>query len=176
VKSYKNPSLTFKPKIINLKKRDADKVIAEIERKINAGEQADINPLEIIYLPLYGSKSKKTTAELLDTAIKLTPKVASDDKNKRNKLCDLLILLTATFVSDEELNRILEANMFNLENNRAVRVLEARGEARGDLQRAIKVARKMLQAGEDYTKISTFTELDMDRIAELDKERLALAG
>jgi len=42
-------------------------------------------------------------------------------------LNDLLILLTSTFVNDEELEKILEANMRILEDNRAVRVLEARG-------------------------------------------------
>ena len=111
VTDYINPSMTFTPKIINLKNRDADKVLTEIEKKIQTGEHNNINALEIIYLPLYGSPSGKNTADLLDTVIKLAPKVAKDDKHKQNKIQDLLILLTGSFVSVEELNKILEENM-----------------------------------------------------------------
>jgi len=66
VTSYTNPSISFNPKIINLKERDADKVLAEIDKKLQVGDYNGINPLEIIYLPLYGSESGKTTAELLE--------------------------------------------------------------------------------------------------------------
>ena len=48
VTSFKSPSMTFTPKIINLKERDADKVLAEIERKLDAGEHAEINELQLI--------------------------------------------------------------------------------------------------------------------------------
>ena len=106
VTSYKNRSLTFAPKIINLKERDADKVLKEINKKLKDGKCSEINILEIIYLPLYGSASGKTTSDLLDEAIKLTPK-AIGDKHKQHKLQDLLILLTVSFIGNEELNKIL---------------------------------------------------------------------
>jgi len=125
-----------------------------------------INALEVIYLPLYGSISKKTTNDLLDIAIKLTPKVVKNDKQKQSKMHDLLILLTGSFVSDEELNTILEANMRVLEDSPAVRVLEDRGRN----QRNIEIAQNMLNAGEDYSKISRFTGLDIERITALDTE------
>ena len=57
--------------------------------------------------------------------------MAKDDKKKQEKLQDLLILLTSSFISDKELNKILEDNMRILEDTTAFRVLEARGEARG---------------------------------------------
>jgi len=56
--------------------------------------------------------------------------------------------------------------MINLENNSAVRVLEARGRN----QEKISVAKVMLQDGEDYAKISRFTGLGTDIIMELEKE------
>jgi len=168
VTKYNNPSISFNPKIICLKDRDADIVLTEIDRKIKAGEHDKINELEIIYLPLYGSLSGKTTPELLDTAIKLTPQVIKDDKSKQQKLYDLLILLTGSFVSDDELNKIMEANMRILEDSPAVRVLENRGMN----QKAIKIAQNMLRAGEDYAKIAQFTELSIERIEELAKEEL----
>ena len=171
ITSYKNPSLTFTPKIINLKDRDADKVLAKIDKKLKAGVQKSINELEIVYLPLYGSKSGKTTSQLLDTAIKLVPKVVEDDKQKRNKLHDLLILLAGSFVTDTELNTILEANMRILEDSPAVRVLEDRGVRKGIEQ----TARNMLLDGDDFSKISRITGLDVDRIAELQNELQAIS-
>ena len=164
-----------RPQIVCLKDRDADIVLAEIDRKLNAGEHESINILEIIYLPLYGSESGKSTSELLDTAIKLTPKVIKDDKSKQQKLYDLLILLTGSFLSDEELNRVMEANMRILEDSPAVRVLEDRGVIRGMNQKAIEIAKNMLHRGRSYQEISEDTGLSVDRITELDKEIKALA-
>jgi len=167
--SYTNPSTTFAPKMINLKERDADKILFEIDKKIKAGERLNINELQLIYLPLYGSESGKTTAELLDTAIKLAPLLAKDDAVKQRKLQDLIILLTSTFVSDEELSKILEANMIRMEDNRAVRVL-------GNLarkQREIEIAINMLRDGDDAPKISRITGLSIERINELQAEMLA---
>ena len=76
---YINKSISFKPIIIDLSERDADKTLAEIDRKIKAGEHSSINELEIIYLPLYTSKSGKTTADLLDIAVKLAPQVVKEE-------------------------------------------------------------------------------------------------
>ena len=164
VTCYKSPSMAFTPKIINLKERDADKELLEIDRKLKANE--NINELLLIYLPLYGSESGKTTVELLDTAIKLTSEVAKDDKLKLGKLQSLMILLNSTFISDEELQKVLEANRMVLEDNRAVRVLSNMG--RG--QEKIDIAKNMLKEGEDITKISRFTQLEISRIIELQSE------
>ena len=179
VAQYDNPTVSVKPKIICLKDRDADIVLSEIDRKLKTGEHERINALEVIYLPLYGSKSKKTTAELLDNAIKLAPKVAWGDRSKQHKLQDLLILLAGSFVSDEELNRILEDNMRILEDSPAVRVLEDRGVRKG-VQQGIaqgieQTATNMLRRGRSYHEISEDTGLTADRIEELEKELLAHA-
>ena len=168
---YVSPSMTFKPKIINLKDRDADKALAEIDRRLKAGKHDEINELEIIYLPLYSSASGKTTADLLDLAIKLTPQVVKDDRKKQEKLQDLLILLTGSFVSESELSKVMEANMRILEDTTGFRLIEARGMN----QKAIEIAQNMLRAGEDYAKIVQFTGLNMERVEELAKEILVNA-
>ena len=169
VTSYTSPSMTFTPKIINLKERDADMELSGIKKKLKAGEH--INELLLIYLPLYGSESGKTTVELLDTAIKLTPEVAKDDMVKLDKLQSLMILLNSTFVSEKELEQILEANSMVLENNRAVRVIKDMGRKQGILQgieQGIEqTAINMLQEGEDFAKISKFTRLDTAKLMEL---------
>ena len=182
VTQYENPSISFKPKVIYLKDRDADSVLSEIEDKIKTGKELEVNELELIYLPLYGSLSGKATPELLETAIKLTSRVVREDNVKRRKLYDLLILLTGSFVSDEELSRILEANMRILEDSTAVRVLEDRGIRKG-IQQGIEqgvlqgvqqgfeqTAKNMLKDGDDESKISRITGLAIKRIEELRDE------
>ena len=140
-------------------------VLAEIDRKLKTGEYALINPLEVIYLPLYGSESGKTTSDLLDAAIKLTTKVVND-RDKQHKLQDLLILLTVSFISDEEFRKVLKANMRVLEDSTAVRVL---GEW-GRNQEKIEIATNMLRDGDDAQKVSRITGLDIIRVAELQEE------
>ena len=167
--------MVFKPKIINLKKRDADKVLAEIDKKLQAGDYSGINTLEIIYLPLYGSESGKTTAQLLDTAIKLVPQVTKTDKHKQRKLHSLMALLACTFIGIEETKKIWEVNMRILEDNPFIVVVENHGMNRGRSEMAIEIAQNMLLDGDDYVKISRMTGLDVDRIAELDNELQANA-
>ena len=81
---------------------------------------------------------------------------------------DLLILLTASFINDNELNKIMEANMRILEDTTAFRVFEARGRN----EREIEIAKSMFQDGDDYTKIARNTGLSIERIEELAKEEL----
>jgi hypothetical protein len=162
VTSYENPSLTFKPKIINLKERDADALLAEIEGKLKAGE--NINELKLIFLPLYGSKSGKTTVDLLNKALKLTFE-ASKDKEKRGKLQSLMILLASTFISEEELFRVWEENHMVLEGkgSRAIKVLTEIGMKKGLEQ----TAENLLRRGLSIQEISEDTGLSEARISEL---------
>ena len=186
ITTYKSPSMTFTPKIINLKERDADKVLEEIEAKLKreesgesgeSGEDESINELLLIYLPLHGSSSGKTTADLLDTAIKLTPRVTKGDEEKKAKIHSLMILLSSTFVTDDELNKILEENSMYLENNRAVRVLEERGMRKGFSQgmaqgmlRLEQTAKNMLRGGLSLQQILEYTGLEYKRLLELQAE------
>jgi len=163
--SYKNKSINFTPKIIDLSARDADAVLAEIDKKLLAGKQNEINLLEIIYLPLYGSKTGKNTTELFNIAIKLTPNVAKE-KSKQQKLQDLLILITSTFIDDADFKKVLEANMRVLEDSTAVRVI-------GDWSRnqtLIEVAKNMLRRGRNIQEVVEDTGLDISRVSDLQKE------
>ena len=167
---YKSPSMTFTPKIINLKERDADEVLEDIETKLKNEDTESINELLLIYLPLYGSKSGKTTAELLDATIKLTTKVAKDDEAKKIKIHSLVLLLANSFITDEEVNKILEENSMNLENNRVVRILEERGVKKGIAQGMTQTAKNMLHGGLSLQEISKYTGLEHKRLLELQAE------
>jgi len=137
--------------------------------KVKAGKKGEINLLEIIYLPLYGSKSGKKTPELFDMAIKLTPQVA-EDRNRQQKLQDLLILLTSTFIDDSDFRKVLVANMRALEDSTAVRVLGEWGRAEGRNQALVEVAENMLRRGRNIQEVSEDTGLDLSRVAELQEE------
>ena len=111
----------------------------------------------------------------MDTAIKLTTKVTKDDRQKQTKLQDLLILLTSTFVSTEELNKIWEASMTRWDENPAVIMLEDRGKSIGRNQEKISIATNMLRKGFDIQDVSEVTGLSEDAVSEL-QDGLLLAN
>ena len=177
---YINSSITFKPRIIVLSERNGDEAIAKITKQIENGEP--INELELIYLPMYSSPSGKSNANLLDEAFKLSNKGIPDIET-RNKTQDLLILLVAKYLSDEEFKRVMEDNMAILEDNAAVRVLSKLGEERGiekglvkglerGLERGLEkkakeTAIKMLKEGFNLDTISRIIEMPIQWIEEI---------
>ena len=194
IKRYCNPSLTFTPRIINLKGRDADSALNQIEEKLSKGEP--VNELQLIYLPLYSSKSGKTVAELLAQAMKLTPRVAKG-VFELNKLQSLLVLLCGSIVKKEDMGKILEENMFKIQGNSFLEILKERtleameqghergleqgleqglekgleqGLERGLEQGVANVAKKMIKRNDDFSLISELTGLSMQKLNELKAE------
>ena len=167
IKGYQNPSLTFAPRIINLKGRDADLAIRQIEEKLSKGES--INELQLIYLPLYGSKSGKTVAELLKLALKLAPRVAKEDF-ELNKLQSLLVLLCGSIVSKEEMSRILEDNRMKIEGNTALEILGEWRFEQGIEQGIMLVVKNLIMRNFDLSQISELTGLSMEKLREIKAE------
>ena len=175
INKYSNPSLTFKPRIINLRGRDADLALGQIEEKLSRGEP--INELQLIYLPLYGSGSGKTVAELLKLAMKISTQVAKE-AHELNKIQSLLVLLCGSIVKKDEMSKILEENKMKIEGNSALEILtewatEAglrRGMEQGIEQGLTLVAKKMILGKGDFSQISEITGLSMQRIYELEAE------
>ena len=176
IKRYSNPSLTFVPRIINLKGRDADTALEQIEEKLSKGEP--INELQLIYLPLYGSKSGKTVAELLAQAMKLTPRVAKG-VFELNKLQSLLVLLCGSIVKKEDMGKILEENMIKIRGNTALEILTEwaiedglrqgleQGLEQGEIKGIMNVAKKMIMRNDDFSQISEITGLSLQELNEL---------
>ena len=158
---YRNPSLTFTPRIINLKERDADAALERIEEKLAKGEP--INELLLIYLPLYGSRSGRTVAELLKRALRLTPKVAKDGF-ELNKLQSLLVLLCGSIVKKEDMTKILEESQMKIEGNSVLEILTERGRTQGIEQ----IAQNMLLREDDPSRISEITGLSLERLREIE--------
>ena len=164
VTQYINSSVTFKPRVIVLSERNSDETIEKITKQIEIGEP--INELELIYLPMYNSPSGKSKVDLLSTSLKLSHK-AIQDIEIRKKIQDLLILLVAKYLSDEEFKKVLEDNMVILEDNAAVRVLGKMGEERGIEQEKKETAILMLQKGFDKSTISEIIKKPLEWIEEI---------
>ena len=169
---YENKSISFKPTIICLADRDADKTIRQIEDKLSKGKA--INLLELVYLPLYKSKEGKSRSDLLDYAIKLTPSV-TENQHIKEKLGSLLILLMSRFIDEKNLIKVLEANRMNLRNSPAVRILGEMGREEGRVEgrvegrdeKAIETALKMRNKGYLLEDIADILEKPIIWVEEL---------
>jgi len=146
---------SFSPKIISLKERDAEATIADIEGKLSRGEK--INLLELLYLPLYGN-THKTERELLDYAVKMTPKAAYN-KHTQEKLTSLMFLLMSTFISRAEIKKVWRDNIMSLENNVFVDVIEEWSKE--------KMALKMLSRNMSMTEIAEILEMPLEWVEEI---------
>ena len=118
-------SFKFEPKFVVLSERDADETL----RKLKSGENKD--PLELVYLMFYNSKEGKTISELLDSSIKLVPKIF-EDRRSIDKLNSLLLLNASKIISHEELTKIMEVNMTTLEGTVLYDVLVGIGRKKGE--------------------------------------------
>jgi DNA-binding phage protein len=75
--------------------------------------------------------------------------------------------------SEEELNRVLEANEMMLEENRGVKVLANIYTKKGFEQGIVQTAMNMLRRGRDIQEIAEDTGLSVAKIATLQEELLA---
>ena len=153
-KSYEEGSINFNPIIIDLSTRNAEEVLKKAEK----GEH--INELELIYLPLYNSKDK-TKEELLEKAIDI---VYNNKELDKNKIFALQILLTSTLIDEDKLIKILEDNMFKLENNPAIDYFEGKGRREGEEKNKFEVALKMIQKGFSIEEISDIINMPKEWI------------
>jgi len=145
--------------------------LARIKEKIKNGE--DVNKLELLYLPMYTSRSGKDMYDLLNEAIALTPKV-STVKAQREHIQSLMLLLMGRFVDNEKFREVMEANKMLLEDNIAVKVIEEMGMEKGmekGIEKGIaQTVLEMLKHGLDIATISMYTKMPIEWIEEVKKE------
>ncbi|MCL1997818.1 MAG: hypothetical protein FWG65_03535 [Turicibacter sp.] len=149
VKEYTNQSITFKPKIIYLKERDGDATLQKISEQLANGEP--VNELELVYLPLYGSKQGTTMYEFLSAALKLTPQIGETAAISK-KLQMLLVFLTIRNADKNHIKKILEENMDILENNAGIQALLEIGEDKG--------VEKGRERGREEGRVETLSIID----------------
>jgi len=154
---YENPSIAFQPKMVYLKERDADASIKTIEAKLAKGEK--INPLELLYLPLYHSNNK-SERQLLDYAIKTTPK-ATDGEYEKNKLGSLLLLLMSRFMTRAEIQQVWKENAMTLQGNAFVEIIKEEGKA--------ETALEMLKEGMEHSAIARILKMPLEWVEEIQR-------
>jgi len=178
ITSYTTRTISFNPIIVVLSERFYDKTV----EKIQSGDIA--NPLELIYLPMYGNTSK-TDFEKLDTAVKLTHKMIPDEK-QRNKIHTLLLFLNERFVGKDIIRKVMTENMQLLENNKAAQVLHEMGFEKGmekgiekgreegiekGIERGVeRVAMNMLSAKVPPQQVAKMTGLSFQQLERLLEE------
>ena len=159
---YISPTMSFNPIIIVLSERDADETLQKIREKIKNGEP--INKLELIYLPMYTSPSGKNMYTLLSEAIQLTPVIA-ENKEEKEKLHSLMILLMGKFADEDRFKKVLEENRMILEDNVAVKVIEEMGMEKGKEEMALS----MLKDGLSLEFIAKHAKRSIEWIEALQK-------
>jgi len=152
---YNKGSIKFTPKIIDLSKLDADLVLQNFKKG------KPVNALELIYLPLYSS-STKTKEELFDSAIKM----ASESKN-RDKIFALQTLLMSTYIDKYKLQKILEENMFKLENNPTIDFFMEKGMEKGMEKRSFEIALEMFRDGLGVETIARYVKMPVEWVEDI---------
>jgi len=148
-------TLTYNPDIILMSEYDGNSIFAELEAKINAGQELkDIDILNLVFLPLM--KHTLPRKELAKKTIMLAQKIP--DVSKRNACMAAAFGFARKYVTDAEVNELLEV----MQMSELVVML---------VTNAIKdVARKMLQRGMSISAIAEDTGLDESTIRELQEE------
>jgi len=168
--SYIGGSISFTPKILNLKERDGRATLKAIREKLDRGES--INPLEAVFVPLY-NKGRMSYEGVYKTIIELMPRI-TPDKNEQDMLLILSALLANKLVDDSVFNRILEAIKVTLTDNRFFKLIKKEGIEEGKKEEKRKAAKNLLILGVPIDTIKKALFLTDNEIDEIQKELVPL--
>jgi len=155
--------LMFKPIIVQCANIDADAMLDELKRDIEAGKP--VNELKLVYLPLFKGKTLDATGLFLESA-KLVRSMKAEDWLKQ-KVLSLAMLISGKVVDSEALNQIYdEVEMMNT-GNAFWDVATARGAINGAREKSEEVALKLLSDNFDVLDIIRYTGIDAERLKEL---------
>jgi hypothetical protein len=181
--------LHFTPVVVDCSAIDADTRLARLRQQVT--EQAEVNELELLYLPLFHSETL-TATELFQESARLIQALRAEDAVK-HKLSALLIALAGKVVDAEALlefweevrkmgNKIIEiAEAYGMQigeergiaigEERGIAIGEERGitigEEHGQLKMAETTARKMLTKGYSLEVIAELTDLAPEQLTAL---------
>ena len=159
-KSYISRSIKFTPRVINLNARNGKAALKGIRDKLDKG--AEINPLEVVYLPLYNN-SGMTFKDVYKEIIGLLPKMAID-KREQERLLILSVLLANKFIEDDdEYKTILGMIKMAFEGNRMIKILEENGA----IEKAREIVKGLLEFGVSIDIIKKTCGLSEDEILEI---------
>ncbi len=145
----------FSPVIVNLTQRDGAKALAEMR------EQKSPNPVELVFLPMYGVVGKKHDEFAKDVII--YAKELYDQKKIELELLGALIVMCNKVIPSEALD-IIWSQIVML---KVFEYAEKKGEEKGEIKGIKKVAVEMLRKGMEVSLISEVTKLSMEEVLKL---------
>ena len=102
IKSLDYKMLKFTPLIVNCREYDGDSILAKLKEQVEKGEE--INELEVIYLPLFGSE-KYTVVELLMESLHLI-NASNMEERQKLKVSALTLVLSNKIVDKDVLEEL----------------------------------------------------------------------
>ena len=159
-------TLAYNPGIILMGAYDGTNIFAELEAKINAGQElADIDILNLVLLPLM--RHTLPRRELAEKTIKLAQSIP--DTTKRNACIAATFAFVKSCLDEADINKLLEVlKMSELATAIGQQIEEQWNERTAGKMK--EIAKKLLQRGMSISAIAEDTGLDEATIKELQTE------
>ena len=168
-------SLKYDVKIVYMRGKDGDSKLSELKQKLESGEA--INELELIFLPLMGSRIRERI-EMLDEALDLTRQMQVDPARKM-KIMSMQLVLMDKYITEEKILSVWEEmKMLNI-----IRIAEKKGIEQG-IERGIEQGiERGIEQGMEKGKVDLFWRLLLkkfprieasyhDKIKDLDEAKI----
>ena len=149
-------TLAYNPDVILMSEYDGNSMFAELETKINTGQElSDIDMLNLVLLPLM--KHTLPRRELAENTIKLAQSIP--DAGKRNACIAAAFAFGKAYLDEADTDKLLEVlKMTDL----LVKVMKD-----GMTEKAIEIAKTMLNDGMGISTVAKYTGLDEAKGREL---------
>ena len=156
---------TYRIHPIIMQDKNADKVIVELQRKVETGEEvtkADLLPL--VLCPLMGGEMSHM--ERVTSAYDITRKVTGVDAEVIRKVEAVIYIMADKFLDSAEMEQLKK----EIKMTRLGKMLYDDGMAEGDKRRLISLVKTKLAKGKSIEVIANEVEETVDTVMALIKE------
>ena len=170
--SYEGDCLNFKPEIVNLGSYDAEKALEVIRTQINNGEA--INDLQLIYLPLYGSK--RNPAQIIRDVVDVAKKAYTNSDHARD-IVMMSFVAANRVISTDEIRDLWEEIIMSISDLKIIQVavekteerMRAENEEKSKIDK-IETIKRMRAKGLEFPIICDVLNLQENEVEEYLKE------
>jgi hypothetical protein len=106
-KTIATESGTYSPIVIDFSKRDGRKRLAEIREAASSGDFGNLNPLEMVFLPLYGKETGIARSEMAEQVLRFESELYHAGKISARLIAATLIL-SNKFIDKDRLKALWE--------------------------------------------------------------------
>jgi len=144
-------------------KYDGDKIYKELNEKIDRKLQlTDIDKLNLIFLPLMGSK--KSSDEVAIDAVELAKKI--EDEDEKTYIIGALIGISDKFLTEEYKNKLKGAIRMTKIAEMLIQEGKAEGKAEGKVELIIKQLKKRFNKIPEFY-VKRMYELNIDKLEKI---------